>query len=73
MKKKSLFRGSGDIFLFRENSLMIAAAVVSLMLQIISFFTTLDGAKAYFEATFAFAPQSRRSACALLKTPPQRL
>lgn len=56
MKKKSLFRGSGDIFLFRENSLMIAAAVVSLMLQIISFFTTLDGAKAYFEATFAFAP-----------------
>ncbi|MGN0649808.1 MAG: hypothetical protein ACI4KM_05170, partial [Oscillospiraceae bacterium] len=56
MKKKSLFRGSGDIFLFRENSLMIAAAVVSLMLQIISFFTTLDGARAYFEATFAFAP-----------------
>lgn len=56
MNKKSLFRGSGDIFLFRENSLMITAAVVSLLLQIISFFTTMDGAKAYFDATFAMAP-----------------
>lgn len=35
---------------------MIVAAVVSLLLQVISFFTTLDGAKAYFEATFALAP-----------------
>lgn len=35
---------------------MIVAAVVSLLLEVISFFTTLDGAKAYFSATFALAP-----------------
>ncbi len=44
------------MFLFRENALMAVAAIVSLLLQIISFFTTLDGAEAYFGATFAFAP-----------------
>lgn len=56
MDKKRFFGGSGDLFLFRENALMIVAAVVSLLLQIISFFTTLDGAQAYFGATFAYAP-----------------
>ncbi len=56
MNKKRFFNNSGDVFLFREQSLMIVAAIVSLLLQIISFFTTLDGAKAYFAATFAYAP-----------------
>ncbi len=56
MNKKSFFSGSGDLFLFREQALMVVAAIVSLLLQIISFFTTLDGAKAYFAATFAYAP-----------------
>ncbi|MGN0688023.1 MAG: hypothetical protein ACI4KA_07965 [Oscillospiraceae bacterium] len=56
MNKKRFFSGSSDLFLFRERSLMAVAAVVSLLLQIISFFTTLDGAKAYFAATFAYAP-----------------
>lgn len=56
MNKKAFFSESGDLFLFRENALMAVAAIVSLLLQIISFFTTLDGAEAYFGATFAFAP-----------------
>ena len=56
MNKKRFFSGSGDVFLFRDKSLMVVAAVVSLLLQIISFFTTWDGAKAYFAATFAYAP-----------------
>lgn len=56
MNKKSFFSGSGDLFLFKEQSLMAVAAVVSLLLQIISFFTTWDGAQAYFAATFAYAP-----------------
>ena len=56
MNNKSFFGGSGDVFLFRDKSLMVVAAVVSLLLQIISFFTTWDGAKAYFAATFAYAP-----------------
>lgn len=56
MNKKSFFGGSSDLFLFREKTLMAVAAIVSLLLQIISFFTTLDGAKAYFAATFAYAP-----------------
>ena len=56
MDKKTFFGGESDIFLFREGSLMVISAVVSLLLQIISFFTTLDGAKAYFSATFAYAP-----------------
>lgn len=56
MNKKSFFGDSGDVFLFRDRSLMVVAAVVSLLLQIISFFTTWDGAKAYFAATFAYAP-----------------
>ncbi len=56
MNKKSFFGGSGELFLFKEQALMVVAAVVSLLLQIISFFTTLDGATAYFAATFAYAP-----------------
>ncbi len=56
MNKKSFFSESSDLFLFREKTLMAVAAIVSLLLQIISFFTTLDGAKAYFAATFAYAP-----------------
>ena len=56
MNKKRFFSNDGDLFLFRDGALMIVAAVVSLLLQTISFFTTLDGAKAYFEATFALAP-----------------
>lgn len=52
---KRFFGGSGPA-LFGENALMIVGAVVSLFLQVISFFTTLDGARAYFEATFALAP-----------------
>lgn len=56
MNKKRFFRNGSDNPLFRDGTLMIVAAVVSLLLQIISFFTTLDGARAYFEATFALAP-----------------
>ncbi len=56
MNKKRFFKNSSDSFLFRDGTLMVVAAVVSLLLQIISFFTTFDGAKAYFEATFALAP-----------------
>lgn len=56
MNKRSFLGGSSELFLFRENSLMAVAAVVSLLLQVISFFTTLNGARAYFEATFALAP-----------------
>lgn len=50
------FFSRGVLPIFGENALAIVAAVVSLLLQIISFFTTLDGARAYFEATFALAP-----------------
>lgn len=56
MNKNSFFKGESDLFLFREGSLMAVAAIVSLLLQIISFFTTWNGAKAYFDATFAYAP-----------------
>ncbi len=56
MSKNRFFKNGTDLFLFRENALMIVAAVVSLLLQIISFFTTLDGARAYFAETFAAAP-----------------
>ncbi len=56
MNKKKFFKNGSDLFLFKENALMIVAAVVSLLLQIISFFTTLDGAKSYFSQTFAAAP-----------------
>ncbi len=42
--------------MFRESTLMAVAAIVSLLLQVISFFTTLNGAKAYFEAAFALTP-----------------
>lgn len=56
MNKKRFFQNSFDSVLFRDGTLMIVAAAVSLLLQIISFFTTFDGAKAYFEATFALAP-----------------
>lgn len=56
MNKKRFFSSGSELFLFKEQALMVVAAVVSLLLQIISFFTTLDGAKAYFAATFAYAP-----------------
>ncbi len=56
MNKSRFFKNGTDLFLFRENALMIVAAVVSLLLQVISFFTTLDGAKSYFAQTFAAAP-----------------
>ena len=56
MDKKHYFGSGGDLFLFGERSLMAVAAIVSLLLQTISFFTTFDGAKAYFGATFACAP-----------------
>ena len=56
MDKKLFFSEGSDLFLFKDKSLMVVAAIVSLLLQVISFFTTLDGAKAYFAATFAYAP-----------------
>lgn len=56
MNKKRFFKNGFDSALFRDSTLMVVAAAVSLLLQMISFFTTLDGAKAYFEATFALAP-----------------
>lgn len=56
MIKKRFFQNDFDLFIFRDSALMVVAAVVSLLLQVISFFTTLDGAKAYFETTFALAP-----------------
>lgn len=56
MNKRRFFKNSFDSFLFRDGTLMVVAATVSLLLQIISFFTTFDGAKAYFEATFELAP-----------------
>ena len=56
MSKQKFFRTEAEPLLFSERALAIAAALVSLFLQIISFFTTWDGAKAYFEATFAYAP-----------------
>ncbi len=56
MSKQRFFRTESEPLLFSEQALAIAAALVSLFLQIISFFTTWDGAKAYFEATFAYAP-----------------
>ncbi len=56
MSKQKFFRTASEPVIFSEQALAIAAALVSLFLQIISFFTTWDGAKAYFEATFAYAP-----------------
>lgn len=56
MNKRRFFSDRTDLFLFRESSLMIVAAVVSLLLQVISFLTTLNGAKAYFESVSAVAP-----------------
>lgn len=54
MDKRFFSRGAPAVF--GENALVIVGAAVSLFLQVISFFTTLDGARAYFEATFALAP-----------------
>lgn len=41
---------------FSEKALMIAAAAASLLLQIISFFTTWQGAESYFSSAFPAAP-----------------
>ena len=54
MDKRFFSRGAPAVF--SESALVIVGAAVSLFLQVISFFTTLDGARAYFEATFALAP-----------------
>lgn len=42
--------------IFSEKALMIAAALISLILQVISFVTTWQGAEAYFSSAFPLAP-----------------
>lgn len=42
--------------IFSEKSMMLAAALISLLLQIISFVTTWQGAEAYFSSAFPLAP-----------------
>ncbi|MGN1339708.1 MAG: hypothetical protein ACI4WS_05405 [Oscillospiraceae bacterium] len=48
--------GGNGLAVFGERAMMIAAAVASLLLQIISFFTTWQGAEAYFATAFPAAP-----------------
>ena len=55
MSKRSLSESRG-LAVFGERALMIAAAIASLLLQIISFFTTWQGAEAYFSSAFPAAP-----------------
>lgn len=56
MSKRSLLSERRGLAVFSEKSLMIAAALASLLLQIISFFTTWQGAEAYFSSAFPAAP-----------------
>ena len=56
MNKRSLLSERRGLAVFSEKSLMIAAALASLLLQIISFFTTWQGAEAYFSSAFPAAP-----------------
>lgn len=44
------------INIFSEKSLVILVSVTTLFLQLISFFTTWNGSKIYFEGIFPFAP-----------------
>ena len=62
MNKKRFFKNSSDSFLFRDGTLMVVAAVVSLLLQIISFFTTFASVKAVILAgvTLRRMPFSRK-------------
>ncbi len=45
-----------ELAIFSENALMITAALTSLLLQIISFVTTWQGAEVYFSSAFPLAP-----------------
>lgn len=56
MSKQGLLSEIKGLAVFSEKALMIAAASASLLLQIISFFTTWQGAEAYFSSAFAAAP-----------------
>ncbi len=56
MSKNSLLSERRGLAVFSEKALMIAAALASLLLQIISFFTTWQGAEAYFSSAFPAAP-----------------
>ena len=49
---KSLLSERRGLAIFSEKALMIAAALISLLLQIISFVTTWQGAEAYFSSAF---------------------
>lgn len=51
-----LYGRSGDLPLFRDKNLMIIVSIVTLFLQIISFVTTWQGAKTYFQEIFFLAP-----------------
>lgn len=42
--------------IFSEKAMMLAAALISLLLQMISFVTTWQGAEAYFSSAFPLAP-----------------
>ena len=53
---KSLLSERRGLAIFSEKALMIAAALISLLLQIISFVTTWQGAEAYFSSAFPLAP-----------------
>ena len=56
MSKRRFVNDSRGLSVFGERALMIAAALASLLLQIISFFTTWQGAEAYFSTAFPAAP-----------------
>lgn len=54
--RRSLLSERRGLAIFSEKALMIAAALISLLLQIISFVTTWQGAEAYFSSAFPLAP-----------------
>lgn len=56
MRKPELLSERRGLAVFSEKALMISAAATSLLLQLISFATTWQGAEAYFSSAFPLAP-----------------
>ncbi len=55
-KVRSYYSTSSDLPIFSEKALMIISAVVTFLLQCISFMTTFQGAEVYFGEVFFLAP-----------------
>lgn len=55
MRRRKIIRRKTNISLFSESVLVVLVSVVTLLLQLISFATTWDGAKIYLENVFPYA------------------